>query len=570
LGPWLKYKSTRAKLQKNLEVDALKKLGFCLNMPHSIKKPVKCGILFDSESPPASAYYFFKQLTATHGEKNIHWLRARRTQSPDKISGISLWENQNSTPEQNLLDLQFDFVLLASPIAVPNEWIAGVRHGVWFFRYGASRSGETFGVKEMQRTQTIQEVSLEKLTSGAERILKTGRFKTNVFSMKQHRDSILSQCAVWISSLANEISLAGKVRCDIAPAVVTEVTKSSHRIVDEILVFLSCKIRKIKKLLFKSRRFFTYSEWNVGLVTNFRQVIPNCLNQLKPRWLLEPKWPIFYADPFIGSFMGQPCLAVERYSYLDRKGEITMFPVHGSTVSSQESATLDFPFHASYPCLVEDQNSLFCIPETLDTNEIAIYRCHEFPSGWRKTSTVVQGTPFSDPTCFRHGDRWWLLATAYDAYSEGNTQLYAWYADDLNGTWTGHVKNPIKSDVGGSRSAGTPFQIDGVWYRPTQDCSVAYGKSIAVQKIVELTKESFREEFSFAIVPEARYPDACHHFAVWGDNVLVDGRRDRYSLSAALANIGRIKSAVAARLSLRHVPETFLHPALHEMELSQN
>jgi hypothetical protein len=54
--------------------------------------------------------------------------------------------------------------------------------------------------------------------------------------------------------------------------------------------------------------------------------------------------------------------------------------------------------------------------------------------------------------------------------------------------------NPVKKGLNGNRAAGNFINVDGVIYRPTQNCSGMYGESITINRIKVLTENLFSEE----------------------------------------------------------------------------
>lgn len=278
---------------------------------------------------------------------------------------------------------------------------------------------------------------------------------------------------------------------------------------------------------------------------------------------------MFYADPFLTCQAGQLYVAAEKYDFKKRKGFIVVFPLGEKNRRGKEEVALDFPFHTSYPCLVEENSRLYCIPETLACEEIGIYRCEKFPRIWNKAAVVATGHRFSDPTCFKYEGRWWIFGTLFDQHSEGNSLLYAWYADDITGPWLPHLKNPIKCDVSSSRSAGTPYRFQDGFFRPAQDCSRTYGNSIVINRITKLSPTEFSEEYYRRVRADANYPDACHHLAKWGSLTLVDGRRDHFSFSAAATNLVRLKNLVQSRFTLPATQAPPLSSLWHELEFGE-
>lgn len=57
----------------------------------------------------------------------------------------------------------------------------------------------------------------------------------------------------------------------------------------------------------------------------------------------------------------------------------------------------------------------------LDVGELVIYKCERFPDKWVRHSVVAADQPYADPTIFQKDGRWWVFATRFNKYSEGNT-----------------------------------------------------------------------------------------------------------------------------------------------------
>jgi hypothetical protein len=101
---------------------------------------------------------------------------------------------------------------------------------------------------------------------------------------------------------------------------------------------------------------------------------------------------------------------------------------------------------------------------------------------------------------------------------------------------------PAKIDVRSSRPAGTPFEHDGILYRPAQDCSEFYGGRVIINRVNTLTPIDFAEEPVAVIDPyrDGPYSDGIHTLSGAAGAVVVDGMRRVF--------IGRHPSMVAHKL----------------------
>ena len=80
-------------------------------------------------------------------------------------------------------------------------------------------------------------------------------------------------------------------------------------------------------------------------------------------------------------------------------------------------------------------------------------------------------------------------------------QLWLFFAESLTGSWTPHPANPISNDVRNSRGAGALFRHDGKLIRPSQDGSGRYGRRLAFNEIVALTRDRYEEQPGMSLGP---------------------------------------------------------------------
>jgi hypothetical protein len=220
----------------------------------------------------------------------------------------------------------------------------------------------------------------------------------------------------------------------------------------------------------------------------------------------------------------------DEFDYRSQKGRMVNIEFRDG-VFAMPKVGLELPFHVSHPYLVEHESETHCIPETYEDFEISLYMGKEFPNIWEKIAIPIDGFAGVDNTLFQFGARWWLTCTN----EEGSLQdLYAWYSPDLSGPWEPHSANPIESDMRSARSAGSPFLHHGNLYRPAHDCSNTYGGRIALNRILKLTLGEFKEGPASFIESErdGPWPDGTHTVSAVGSITLLDGKRQRFLLSA--------------------------------------
>jgi len=245
---------------------------------------------------------------------------------------------------------------------------------------------------------------------------------------------------------------------------------------------------KIRRALYGA---FMLQKWTIGLSAPPIHVDSSWF--AKGRILRPLPGADFLADPFLvpGTF-GRSVLCEWMKSDLGR-GVIAKVDIDDGDEIVDIKVVIDrAPYHLSYPYLVQHEGQLYCCPESCHSRSVRLYRLTPRADRVEEEREVISDFAAVDPTLFMHDGRWWLLCTnARDGRS--NSDLYAFHSAGLFGPWIQHDANPIVKDLGTARPAGGVFTVDGVLYRPSQDCSVRYGGGLNLSRIEVLTPSDYRE-----------------------------------------------------------------------------
>lgn len=425
--------------------------------------------------------------------------------------------------------------------------------GVWRLRHGSGPPDIDAppGAAEILAGEPLVAASLVRLgPRGRETVLEEGRLRTVPASLAHTRSRLLLGTCSWPARMCRGL-LAG------SPSV-TELFSSRGEAEGRdgngpeagfpppggtlrpwtlLAVLLRNRFRE------RFRDYFRHEEWAVGILD--RPVgelaadggVPEDGRLGSVRWIRAGARERYLADPFgIPGPEGLVILA-EEFDYRERRGWIRALEVDGGTGSRDRGRVLPLPVHASYPYLFRHGGEIYCVPETVEAREVALFRARHFPYHWEKEAVLLEDFAAADPTVFRFRGRWWLLAADNDG--ETSTHLHAWHAAELAGTWRPHPLNPLKSDAGSARPAGTPFLVDGELYRPAQDCSRTYGGAVVIHRVLRLSPTEFREEPVRVLRPdpEGPFPAGLHTLADAGEVTLIDGKRDVLVPSAFLRSL---------------------------------
>jgi hypothetical protein len=222
-----------------------------------------------------------------------------------------------------LLEEPWEFILNLSESPLPLGCEAKTKWGVWFFRFGSSLDLAQFGKEEWYSGNPTQRVTLENSARG---ILKEGRFKSLLHSLPKHRQSVLSQIISWPGSVLPMLIQIPSYQNQ--KNTLPETKKSSF--LRLILFPFLLVFRKMHWILAFVKRSFMYQQWNIGIVVENTKAKASLVPS-KVQWLLKPKWPLCYADPFLVSFQEKKYLFAEKFDFLTKKGSIVSVAIDKDT-----------------------------------------------------------------------------------------------------------------------------------------------------------------------------------------------------------------------------------------------
>jgi hypothetical protein len=237
------------------------------------------------------------------------------------------------------------------------------------------------------------------------------------------------------------------------------------------------------------------------------------------RWIELPK-DHFWADPFAIEHQGKCWAFFEDYHYPKRRARIACGEISAEGALIAPQPCLESEHHYSYPHVFYSGDDLFMVPESVSSNSVDLYRCHEFPATWVREATLLEGR-FVDTTIWQHEGLWWLMTTRAEPDSRAGC-LFLFYSESLTGEWKFHPSNPISTDIRKNRGAGNVFLANRQLIRPSQSCSPIYGYSFSFNEITELSKERYSEKQLRTITP---WNGLCavHTYSRAGKVELIDG-----------------------------------------------
>jgi len=212
------------------------------------------------------------------------------------------------------------------------------------------------------------------------------------------------------------------------------------------------------------------------------------------RYLVPPR-DRYWADPFALRHGNRYFVLFEEARFGEERGRIMAVEVHERAEPGVPQVVLERSYHVSYPFLFHNEGVLYMLPETAASGRLEVYRCETVPWQWRLHAVLLDNVRAFDATLWQATDRWWLFANIAAPGTDGNDELHLYSsARGPFGPWQPHRCNPIVADARHARSAGPLFRRAGALYRPSQDCTPVYGRSVVVNRVDVLDDDDYREE----------------------------------------------------------------------------
>lgn len=398
-------------------------------------------------------------------------------------------------------------------------------YGIWSFHHGdptAFRGGPP-GLWEIMHGSPVTGAVLQRLTAKLDggRILRQGWFKTIDHSLEETVDTVLSHSSTWPAQVMKQL-LSGDTSAAAGepPASLGKLYRypGNFRFLSFLWKMFSNKLR------FHRHDLQMHEEWNIGVLHQPISALLDDHPNHNIRWLPAPGAGGFRADPFgyLGTD-GQVNLLYEKFDHATGLGDISRIRLKKDNVLKRSRTMLNTGEHLSYPYVVQLQDQVYVIPESASANKVELHRLNGDNTALEAVRTLLN-EPLYDPTVFQHEGRWWIMGTKAPLT---NVALFAYYADRLEGPYLPHLLNPIKHDIASARPGGTPFVHNGQLWRPSQDSSNTYGGRIALNRVLELTPERFKEETVKHIGPfgGSVWNKGMHTLSALGDLTFVDGKR---------------------------------------------
>jgi len=419
---------------------------------------------------------------------------------------------------------KLDFLLRFGFNIIRGEILNCTKFGIWSFHHDDEdvvRGGPP-GFWEVFKPMDTNGVILQRLTDSLDKglILKKIHFRTIKYSYKANLNQLYFGSTFMPLSVCRDI-LTGEFTETASTSKATVIQPPTN--ISMILFILKMGFRRLQ---FHLKMLLQQEDWIVGIIhqsgfsflTNPTQNIPS----EKIQWFKKPTSSCYTADPFLIDFDGDTYVFFELYDYKSCKGVIAMAKASEKFQCYHE--VLSDAHHHSFPFVMDLYQTLYCIPESFESNGIQLYRFDIQLDKLIFVKTLLGEVRAIDPVLFEYNGLWWLFFTLKD---QPSMHVYAYYATEAFGPYLPHNNNPIKSSIFSARSAGKPFIYNGKLIRPAQDCGKDYGMAVTFNEITELTPTRFLE-IPFQTIrpnPAWKFNDGLHTYNSNAEYTVIDAKR---------------------------------------------
>lgn len=191
--------------------------------------------------------------------------------------------------------------------------------------------------------------------------------------------------------------------------------------------------------------------------------------------LVDNPCGFWLADPLVYEDEDSAWLFVEAFDVKEGYGKLAVLPFDDGAFGDFE-LILDSGSHLSYPFVFNHGGKRYMIPESSAAAEMALYVADDFPFGWRKLATLLEG-PYVDTSVY--GDtagRVWGCSYHVEA------REFIRFTLDMDSFALTVEKRTYDSD-GLLRPGGRVFRENAERFFPTQNNRYFYGQSLLLRDL---------------------------------------------------------------------------------------
>lgn len=381
---------------------------------------------------------------------------------------------------ETVLNQDFDVLLNMSSGVIRGEVLHSCRHGILSLHCGDNRRyrGLPPGFWEVFEKRRISEYVVqvlgEELDGGA--IVARGTVTTQTYFIR-NQYHLFMQSAMRLCAVLRHLGTEGSLPSPEASLPYSFALRTNPRLW-QVLSYAIGQSRRLFGRL-KQRILGYKGRWSVALCDSpwQRAVLWRARE-------IQPAHGTWIADPFIVDFAGRTLCFVEEFVLESQRGRIAVFQVD-ENVSTRLGVAIEEDYHMSFPYIFENNGVLYMSPETLESEQIRLYRCLGDPLSWTLHAILVDNVRAVDPVVINTGESWLLLANVDETgANDFGCGVWAYESQSLGtSNWSPLKSNPIWSSGDALRNAGLIRSKSDV-YRVGQFADLgSYGTGFTVERL---------------------------------------------------------------------------------------
>jgi hypothetical protein len=408
--------------------------------------------------------------------------------------------------------------------------LSTARYGVWSYRHGTAAGDAPPLFRELSTGDPETQTALERLGDNGPQVIYRSTGSTDVVSLNRNRVPAYWKSARFALRRLEDLA-SGRWEPNGAEDADPPAPATAPTATETVRHTAAVAGRVIRRKVELAR---LQHQWFLGVRRRGGDRLPQ--DDPAPWQVAVPPPDRSYADPFVVRHGGETFVFFEVLPHQGGVGELAVGRLEGDGRLTDITPIMPVPHHTSYPYVFADDERLFLVPESGDVRRVDLFTATDFPTGWERVATLIEGVNAVDATVHRDGDRYWMWVTIAVPGGRLQDETFLYFSDRLDGGWTPHPRNPVVSDARRARSAGRPFVHDGGLIRPSQNCCGRYGERVVFNAVEQLDTDEYRERPCGSLGPDwaARPNLAAHTYTFDGEWEATDGLRTfRRPLKAA-------------------------------------
>lgn len=383
------------------------------------------------------------------------------------------------------------------------------RHGVWSFSPGdgVKYDGQSPGFWEIFNNEPVTSAHVRRIVRGVTSIIYLSYSRTVTASEKRNRDQLYLKGISFLPRLLDKQCALGR---EPLPAIENGTLTARGPLPRNgpgNLDMLSFNIRRIPRdVRSLAGRALFEERWAVKYSMDSK--IPSTYDGFKE---LMPPPNVWWRDPHVAQEDHDFYIFVQELALAQDEGpaHISVIKVDPHGGHADPVTVLEQPYPLSYPFVFEWKGTHYMMPESSTAGTIELYEATMFPYQWRLVKRIMTDVTAVDTTMVRRNGLWWMFTNMRE--NEGgplDDELFLFYSDDLlTDHWEPHPLNPIVTDARSARPAGRIFELDGVLYRPSKDCSRPSACAVNINRVAEMDENNYKETRTACVEPK-EFPGA--------------------------------------------------------------